>query len=210
MHCTRPHTGCSTSPGGCSRYGAFTVKPWVYAGLDPRTLANSYLAEYCNNKVEFGVTGRQGSGMLAQVDSQALLSYDNLTGPGSFTDVSEAIGNIVPVVVRVCALSSCVLCCLGPRGSALLHMHVCCAPDGYDGDRQHRSRAHSHDGGEPLAAGDLGDSQLTPVRECVPSPSCLAGGVVLCAAAGPLIPRDRPYCHARVVPVESWATIRAT
>ena len=88
MHCTRPHTGCRTSPGGCSRYGAFTVKPWVYAGLDPRTIANSYLAEYCNNKVEFGATGSQGSGMLAQVDSQSLLSYDNLTGPGSFTDVS--------------------------------------------------------------------------------------------------------------------------
>lgn len=51
-------------------------------------------AEYCNNNVQFGATGTQGSGMLAMVDSQALLSYDNLTGPGSYTDMDMLqIGN---------------------------------------------------------------------------------------------------------------------
>eukprot|EP01052_Picozoa_sp_SAG31_P028708 SAG31_NODE_2794_length_5083_cov_2.714687_2_plen_398_part_00 len=91
MHCVRPRP----AGGGMSRWGAFTVRPWVYAGLDPRQLANSFLAEYCNNNVRFGSTGTQGSGMLAMIDSQALLSYDNLTGPGSYTDMdSLQIGNV--------------------------------------------------------------------------------------------------------------------
>lgn len=33
---------------------AFTVKQWLQEGLDPRTLANSYLIEYCNNMPFFG------------------------------------------------------------------------------------------------------------------------------------------------------------
>jgi hypothetical protein len=45
MHCQRPKAGCENSAAGCSRWGAFTLRPWVYQGLDPRTLANSYLAE---------------------------------------------------------------------------------------------------------------------------------------------------------------------
>ena len=90
MHCVRPRP----DGGATSRWGVFTVRPWVYAGLDPRLLANSFLAEYCNNKVAFGQTGTQGSGMLAMIDSQALLSYDNLTSPGSYTDMDMLeIGN---------------------------------------------------------------------------------------------------------------------
>lgn len=33
------------------------------------------------------MTGRAG-GMLSMIDSQQLLTYDNLTAPGSFSDVS--------------------------------------------------------------------------------------------------------------------------
>jgi hypothetical protein len=55
-------------------------------GLDPRELANGLLTEYCNNSPEFGVTGRTG-GMLSMIDSQQLLTYDNLTTAGSFSDM---------------------------------------------------------------------------------------------------------------------------
>lgn len=44
----------------CYGAGAFTVKMWLAAGLDPRTLANSYLIEYCNNHDYFGFTGAWG------------------------------------------------------------------------------------------------------------------------------------------------------
>ena len=40
----------------CVPAQAFTVRPWVAAGLDPTTLANSYLIEYCNNANNFGHT----------------------------------------------------------------------------------------------------------------------------------------------------------
>ena len=55
-------------------------------GLNPRGLANGILTEYCNNSPEFGVTGRAG-GMLSMIDSQQLLTYDNLTTAGSFSDM---------------------------------------------------------------------------------------------------------------------------
>ena len=45
MHCSRPKSGCDSSPEGCDRWGAFTVRPWVYQGLNPESLANSYLVE---------------------------------------------------------------------------------------------------------------------------------------------------------------------
>eukprot|EP00947_MAST-08B_sp_MAST-8B-sp1_P001967 g1967.t1 len=91
MHCIGPPKGCTGSK--CGKWGAFTVKPWVYEGKDPRQLANSFLAEYCNNKVPFGTTGK-AEGFLSQLDSQALLSYDNLTSPGAYTDMDMMeIGN---------------------------------------------------------------------------------------------------------------------
>jgi hypothetical protein len=49
-------------------------------------IANSYLVEYCNNADTFGHTGK-GVGFLNQLDSQQLLSYDNLTAPGSYSDM---------------------------------------------------------------------------------------------------------------------------
>ena len=45
MHCSQPKSGCSSTPAGCKRWSAFTVRPWVYQGLEPQSLANSYLAE---------------------------------------------------------------------------------------------------------------------------------------------------------------------
>lgn len=66
----------------------FTVIPWVQQGLDPTTLANSYLVEYCNNEDTFGYTAGipHPGGFLSNLDSQALLAYDNLTVPGAFSD----------------------------------------------------------------------------------------------------------------------------
>ena len=55
-------------------------------------LANSYLVEYCNSDVNdkgghgFGTTGGRG-GFLSQLDSQQLLTYDNMTAPGSYSDM---------------------------------------------------------------------------------------------------------------------------
>ena len=36
----------------------FTVIPWLQQGLDPRTLANSYLVEYCNNEARTSNSSR--------------------------------------------------------------------------------------------------------------------------------------------------------
>lgn len=49
MHCSQPKTGCSSTPAGCKRWSAFTVRPWVYQGLEPQSLANSYLVECAIN-----------------------------------------------------------------------------------------------------------------------------------------------------------------
>ena len=84
MHCIAPKQQTTGPPTG--RFGAFTTRPWVAAGLDPRTLANSYLAEYCNNKDIFGTTGEK-EGFLSQLDSQQLLTWDNLTSPGAYNDM---------------------------------------------------------------------------------------------------------------------------
>jgi len=73
----------------CYGNTVFTIKPWVTEGKDPRELANSYLIEYCNNLDFFGYTGGvpKPGGFLSQLDSQALLTYDNLTGPGAYSDM---------------------------------------------------------------------------------------------------------------------------
>ena len=60
---------------------------WAVAGRDPRELANSYLIEYCNNADEFGRTAGGPNGFLSQLDSQQLLTYDNLTAPGAYSDM---------------------------------------------------------------------------------------------------------------------------
>ena len=65
---------------------AFTVRPWVRQGLDPTQLANSYLIEYCNNEDQFGRTAGRG-GFLSQLDAQQLLTYDNETVPGAYSDM---------------------------------------------------------------------------------------------------------------------------
>ena len=72
----------------CYGDSVFTVKSWLREGKDPRTLANSYLVEYCNNMDVFGHTGGipKPGGFLSNLDSQALLTYDNMTGPGAFSD----------------------------------------------------------------------------------------------------------------------------
>eukprot|EP01043_Picozoa_sp_COSAG02_P052902 COSAG02_NODE_5771_length_4050_cov_2.519109_2_plen_94_part_00 len=81
MHCIRP----PRPPGYPNNFGAFTPRPWVRRGWDVTKLANSYLIEYCNNVPQFGRTG-QARGFLSQLDSQQLLTYDNLTVPGAFSD----------------------------------------------------------------------------------------------------------------------------
>lgn len=77
-------------------YLPFTIRPWLREGLDPATLANSYLIEYCNNFDWFGFTGafdrtaplvNKPGGFLSQLDSQALLTYDNMTMPGAMSDM---------------------------------------------------------------------------------------------------------------------------
>lgn len=55
------------------------------AGKDVTTLANSYLIEYCNNAPTFGST-LEHPGFLNQLDSQQLLTYENLTVPGAYSD----------------------------------------------------------------------------------------------------------------------------
>ncbi len=72
----------------CYGNNVFTVIPWVEQGLNPADLANSFLVEYCNNMDVFGYTGGQPTpgGFLSNLDSQALLNYDNLTAVGAFAD----------------------------------------------------------------------------------------------------------------------------
>eukprot|EP00039_Didymoeca_costata_P015960 m.278632 g.278632 ORF g.278632 m.278632 type:complete len:599 (+) comp16316_c1_seq7:78-1874(+) len=72
----------------CYGDSVFTVKTWLQQGLDPRTLANSYLVEYCNNMDKFGYTNGIPSpgGFLSNLDSQQLLSYDNMTTVGAYND----------------------------------------------------------------------------------------------------------------------------
>ena len=69
--------------------GIFTVLPWVAAGKNPIALANSFLVEYCNNYDNFGFTGGvpRTTGTLSQIDSQALLTFDNLTVSGAYSDM---------------------------------------------------------------------------------------------------------------------------
>ena len=72
--------------------GVFTVLPWVAARKNPIDLANSYLVEYCNNYDNFGYTGGvpRTTGTLSQIDSQALLTFDNLTVSGAYNDMDSA------------------------------------------------------------------------------------------------------------------------
>jgi len=49
-----PAQGDFRSSMHCHDGAAFTIKQWLQQGLDPSTLANSYLIEYCNNKDFFG------------------------------------------------------------------------------------------------------------------------------------------------------------
>jgi hypothetical protein len=72
----------------CYGNGAFSTLFWTTADppLDPRTLANSYLVEYCNNVDDFGYTdgSPRPGGFLSNLDSQQLLTWDNMTGPGAW------------------------------------------------------------------------------------------------------------------------------
>lgn len=72
----------------CYGDNVFTTIPWVEAGLDVPGLANSALVEFCNNEDMFGSTAAVSGagGMLSQLDSQQLLTYDNLTRPGFSSD----------------------------------------------------------------------------------------------------------------------------
>jgi len=72
----------------CYGNTAFTVLEWVAAGLNPAALANSWLIEYCNNEDFFGFTDGdpQPGGFLSNLDSQALLTLDNLTVVGGYND----------------------------------------------------------------------------------------------------------------------------
>lgn len=75
----------------CYGSGAFSTLFWTTANppLDPRTLANSYLVEYCNNMDMFGDTDGYPNGpggFLSNLDSQQLLTWDNMSMPGSFND----------------------------------------------------------------------------------------------------------------------------
>ena len=57
-----------------------TIRPWAAQGRDARELANSVFIQYTNNVPSFSV-------MLSMIDSRQLLTYDNVTGPGSFNDM---------------------------------------------------------------------------------------------------------------------------
>lgn len=72
----------------CYGSSVFTVLPWIQQGLDPTSLANSYLVEYCNNMDEFGFTAGvpHAGGFLSNLDSQQLLTLDNLTVQGAYND----------------------------------------------------------------------------------------------------------------------------
>lgn len=86
--------GPGRSPMHCYGESAFTIKPWVAEGKDPTQLANSFLVEYCNNLDFFGYTGgipRPG-GAISQIDSQALLTFNNLTKSGAYNDMDMLTG----------------------------------------------------------------------------------------------------------------------
>lgn len=74
----------------CYGDGAFSTLFWTSASppLDPRTLANSYLVEYCNNEDFFGYTDGvpKPGGFLSNLDSQQLLTTDEMTTPGAWND----------------------------------------------------------------------------------------------------------------------------
>jgi hypothetical protein len=74
----------------CYGDGAFSTLFWTTASppLDPRTLANSYLIEYCNNADFFGFTdgAPHPGGFLSNLDSQQLLTWDNMSAPGAWND----------------------------------------------------------------------------------------------------------------------------
>jgi hypothetical protein len=74
----------------CYGDAAFSTLFWTTASppLDPRGLANSYLVEYCNNEDYFGYTdgSPHPGGFLSNLDSQQLLTWDNMTAPGSWND----------------------------------------------------------------------------------------------------------------------------
>ena len=78
--------GPNRSAMHCYGENVFTTKPWVAEGKDVTTLANSYLVEYCNNLDFFGFTGGvpRAGGTISQIDSQALLTFDNLTAVGAY------------------------------------------------------------------------------------------------------------------------------
>lgn len=73
----------------CYGDGVFTTIPWVASGLDPADLANSALVEYCNNEDKFGSTAAYEGpgGFLSNLDSQQLLTYDNLTRVGEKSEL---------------------------------------------------------------------------------------------------------------------------
>jgi alpha-N-acetylglucosaminidase len=83
MHNSHNMMQCAGATSACT---AFTVKPWLLAGHDPRALANSYLIEYLNNAPRWGGTPGPHGGFLSQLDSQALLTFDNMTTPGAYSD----------------------------------------------------------------------------------------------------------------------------
>jgi hypothetical protein len=72
----------------CYGDNVFTTIPWMQTGLDIPSLANSALVEYCNNIDSFGSTAALSGpgGFLSNLDSQQLLTYDNLTQPGFTND----------------------------------------------------------------------------------------------------------------------------
>jgi hypothetical protein len=74
----------------CYGDGAFSTLFWTSASppLDPRTLANSYLIEYCNSFDFFGYTdgAPKPGGFLSNLDSQQLLTTDEMSGPGAWND----------------------------------------------------------------------------------------------------------------------------
>ena len=72
----------------CYGDNVFVTKGWVAQGLDIVGLANSALVEYCNNEDMFGSTAAiaGAGGFLSNLDSQQLLTYDNLTTTGFSND----------------------------------------------------------------------------------------------------------------------------
>ena len=76
--------------GAAAGAPAYTVLPWLAAGLAPQELANAYLIEWCNNEATFGETDKEvgiAGSLLSNLDAQQLLTFDNLTMPGAFSDM---------------------------------------------------------------------------------------------------------------------------